>query len=376
MGIVHAPSLELGAPAPSFVLSAAASGAPVFSLAALRGAPVVLAFAGLHGPSGRGGEPAVTENEGPVLARIRAQLRGLGASLVLLSERGVWSFRPDDDIDRVAEATPLLTEEVRRAARLFGALPEADGPPLVSVFILDSDGRLRFSRLLPDAQPAGMGGAVADALVAAGEALVARPQSAVTLSRREWVVASLVAGFALAFLDGCRPRNVPVGTTSGSAPRSTDEELDVVLRVNGVDRTVRIDPRVTLLDALRERLALTGSKKGCDHGQCGACTVLVDGRRVLGCLTLAVAARGAEVETIEGLAKGDDLHPVQAAFLAKDGLQCGYCTPGQIMSAVALLREGRAKTDDEVREAMSGNLCRCGAYPNIVAAIQLGRKGA
>ena len=137
---------------------------------------------------------------------------------------------------------------------------------------------------------------------------------------------------------------------------------------------MRVEPRVTLLDALRERLGLTGTKKGCDHGQCGACTVLVDGRRVNSCLVLAIMTEGQKITTIEGLARGDELHPVQAAFIAEDGFQCGYCTPGQIMSAVALLAEGRAKTDAEVREAMSGNLCRCGAYPGIVAAVQRARK--
>jgi xanthine dehydrogenase YagT iron-sulfur-binding subunit len=131
-----------------------------------------------------------------------------------------------------------------------------------------------------------------------------------------------------------------------------------------------LDPRTTLLDALREHLRLTGAKKGCDHGQCGACTVHMNGRRVLSCLTLAVAAQGKEITTIEGLAHGDVLHPVQQAFLDRDGFQCGYCTPGQIMSAVALLREPCGPNDDDVRECMSGNLCRCGAYPNIVAAIQ------
>ncbi len=147
----------------------------------------------------------------------------------------------------------------------------------------------------------------------------------------------------------------------------------VALTVNGKRHEVQLDPRVTLLDLLREHLGLTGTKKGCDHGQCGACTVLVDGRRIYSCLTLAVMHTGAKVTTVEGLADGDTLHPVQAAFLKHDAFQCGYCTPGQICSAVALLAEGRARTDAEVREQMSGNLCRCGAYPNIVAAVQEAR---
>ena len=145
---------------------------------------------------------------------------------------------------------------------------------------------------------------------------------------------------------------------------------DITLRVNGQARTVRVEPRVTLLDALRERLDLTGTKKGCDHGQCGACTVHVDGRRTLSCLTLAVMVQGKEITTIEGLAKGEELHPMQAAFLKHDGFQCGYCTPGQIMSGVACVQEGHATTDAQAREWMSGNLCRCGAYANILAAVR------
>ena len=145
---------------------------------------------------------------------------------------------------------------------------------------------------------------------------------------------------------------------------------DMRLKVNGTTRTLRAEPRTTLLDALRENLDLTGTKKGCDHGQCGACTVLVDGRRVNSCLTLAVMAQDKEVTTIEGLAKGEELHPMQAAFLKHDGFQCGYCTPGQIMSGVACVSEGHAKTDDQAREWMSGNLCRCGAYANILAAVR------
>ncbi len=145
----------------------------------------------------------------------------------------------------------------------------------------------------------------------------------------------------------------------------------ISLNVNGVPRDVEIeDPRVTLLDLLRERLQLTGTKKGCDRGQCGACTVLVDGRRINSCLALAVSHDGAEITTIEGLAHGESLHPVQAAFIAHDGFQCGFCTPGQIMSAVGLIEEGRAGADPErIREEMSGNLCRCGAYHGIVEAV-------
>jgi xanthine dehydrogenase YagT iron-sulfur-binding subunit len=146
-------------------------------------------------------------------------------------------------------------------------------------------------------------------------------------------------------------------------------ELPVRLRVNGAIRELSVDSRVTLLDALRERLALTGTKKGCDQGACGACTVLADGKRILSCLTLAVTCEGRDITTIEGLAT-DNEHPVQRAFIAHDAFQCGFCTPGQIMSAVALLAEGRTHTDKEIREFMSGNICRCGAYPNIVAAIR------
>jgi xanthine dehydrogenase YagT iron-sulfur-binding subunit len=141
------------------------------------------------------------------------------------------------------------------------------------------------------------------------------------------------------------------------------------LRVNGAVRELDIEARVTLLDALRERLGLTGTKKGCDQGACGACTVLADGKRVLSCLTLAVTCEGRDITTIEGLSDGGD-HPLQQAFIARDAFQCGFCTPGQIMSAVALLAEGRAGSDAEIREFMSGNICRCGAYPNIVAAIR------
>jgi xanthine dehydrogenase YagT iron-sulfur-binding subunit len=172
---------------------------------------------------------------------------------------------------------------------------------------------------------------------------------------------------------------------------SSTEKLNVELRINRETHRIQLDPRVTLLDVLREQLNLTGAKKGCDQGQCGACTVLADGKRVLACLSLAVAHQGLEITTIEGLAEGDQLHPMQAAFMECDGFQCGYCTPGQIISAVALMKESgdevpshvtpdvlRAPgladlSDEEIRERMSGNICRCGAYPNIVDAVKHAR---
>jgi xanthine dehydrogenase YagT iron-sulfur-binding subunit len=155
------------------------------------------------------------------------------------------------------------------------------------------------------------------------------------------------------------------------------QTIPLTLDINGTPHALAVEPRVTLLDALREQLHLTGTKKGCDQGQCGACTVLVDGRRVLSCLTLAVQAEGCEITTIEGIAgENGELHPVQAAFLEHDAFQCGYCTPGQILSAVACIREGHAGSDAEIREYMSGNLCRCGAYNTIVDAVRQAAEAA
>lgn len=164
------------------------------------------------------------------------------------------------------------------------------------------------------------------------------------------------------------PAAVPpaAAQAAGSSPAA----LKIALRVNGAEHQLALDPRTTLLDALREHLHLTGSKKGCGLGQCGACTVLMDGKRVKSCLSLAALVEGREITTIEGLAQGEQLHPLQAAFIERDAFQCGYCTPGQIMAGVACIAEGHAASPQEIRDWMSGNLCRCGAYDNIVAAIQ------
>ena len=187
--------------------------------------------------------------------------------------------------------------------------------------------------------------------------------SAFELSRRTVLKAGAL-GTAVATLPlaGCSSAPEPVPPTTGP--------VEVSLRVNGEVRRVAVEPRVTLLDAVRERIGLTGTKKGCDRGECGACTVLVEGRRIKSCMTLAVMQDGREVTTVEGLTSGDELHPVQAAFIRQDGFQCGFCTPGQLVSAVAVIEEGHTSSDDEIREWMSGNLCRCSCYPNIVAAVR------
>lgn len=179
-----------------------------------------------------------------------------------------------------------------------------------------------------------------------------------------------IAGTSAAITLGPKLMGATAAMAGKPAAATASAVVDVRLRINGKDFPLKLDPRVTLLDTLREHLHLTGSKKGCDHGQCGACTVLVNGRRINSCLSLALTHEGDEITTIEGLARGDELHPMQAAFVEHDGFQCGYCTPGQICSAVALVKEGHATSDAEIQEWMSGNICRCGAYPNILAAIK------
>ena len=191
-------------------------------------------------------------------------------------------------------------------------------------------------------------------------------------SRRDFLKQSTLLS-ALALTPAAMVKAAESGWDEGIA--AAIEKLPLKVEINGVAHALSVEPRVTLLDLLREQLHLTGTKKGCDLGQCGACTVHVDGRRINSCMTLAIMQNGKKITTIEGLAKGDQLHPMQEAFIKHDGFQCGYCTPGQIMSAVACIREGHANTDADIREYMSGNICRCGAYSNIIAAISEVKNG-
>ena len=365
--------LQVGAPAPAFQLRGARG--DILALSGLDGQPTVLAFA-------EAWEAPSAED----LEQIRAELRALGAFLLIVSKTIVLGFRPDDDRELVESSDDVLRRDAAAVARRYG-VADRSGTITPALLVIDRQGIVRFASTITG-DGANLASTLTAALALAGRALYTErihlptlgekvPASAGTFSRREILVSSVAFGFALALLEACGGQRRPAiggGLPSGAEP--IEGEIPITLNVNGVERSLRIDPRTTLLDALRERLFLTGAKKGCDMGQCGACTVLVDGRRINSCLSLAIMQRGAKITTIEGLSDGTALHPVQAAFIAEDGFQCGYCTSGQIMSAVALLAEGRARTDAEIREQMSGNLCRCGAYPNIVAAVQRARKGA
>jgi xanthine dehydrogenase YagT iron-sulfur-binding subunit len=192
----------------------------------------------------------------------------------------------------------------------------------------------------------------------------------VSIRRRTFLKAAATVGIVAAAPGASAGPVVPTAAGTPPAAVPPGASAEITLSVNGARHLLAVEPRVTLLDALRDRIGLTGTKKGCDRGECGACTVLVDGERIKSCLTLAVMRQGCEITTVEGLAAGDDLHPVQEAFIRHDAFQCGGCTPGQIMSAVACIAEGHAGSDEEIREWMSGNICRCAAYQNIVAAVR------
>jgi len=349
--------LQVGDRAPSFsdLLAAAGLGAAPDDGTEPTDAPTVVAlFAG--------GESFASERE---LEAIRGDLRALGAVLLAVSPRWSWAFRPEEERPATEPALHAVEGEAAPLFARFGVDGDPSGGGLRGLFVVDASGEVRFAHRLGPGESTTLQTAVA----AASRAMLLPPVCRSGASRREFLLLSLLTGFAVAVADGCHPAG-PV-RDAGSIPR---DEVDLTLQINGQRHALRVEPRVSLLDALRENLALTGTKKGCDHGQCGACTVLVDGRRVLSCLTLAVAVDDAKITTIEGLGSPEALHPMQAAFVAEDALQCGYCTPGQIMSAVGLVAEGHAHDDDDIRELMSGNICRCGAYPNIVTAIRRAQK--
>jgi xanthine dehydrogenase YagT iron-sulfur-binding subunit len=330
------------------------------SLRGYRGSPVVLTFAPTRW------DPAAAEHV-ENYNRLTAKLPGLaGARLLRIGREGPWRELGFADGEL---SIPVISDGGAELARLYGVENRA------AVFVIDAEGVIRWRHLAGDAI------ALPDDL---GLALVAREEdehrASTAWTRREFVATTMAASFAMAFLPFTRRAHMQAPSVAAKAPAGASDTIAVTLKVNGSALQLQLEPRVTLLDALREYAAMPGTKKGCDHGQCGACTVHVDGRRVLSCLTFAVMQQGKSITTIEGLAQsvgatGDALHPMQQAFLVHDGFQCGYCTPGQIMSACAMVKEPWGSEDGDVREAMSGNICRCGAYPNIVAAIQEVRRG-
>ncbi|WP_374940608.1 2Fe-2S iron-sulfur cluster-binding protein [Hymenobacter sp. NBH84] len=328
--------MQTGDLAPDGVLP---SGSP---LSSLRGQPVILAFAPDEW------NPMLA-HQSTIFARLSQEFGG-GAAFV----------------DTATDDWHSLDCRSTLAAQ-FGVAGQR------ALFLLDEQGVVRWKTVVSPGQDL-QSGQVLTAL----EALYASPVTADNekaasggLSRRTFVTATLAAA-ALLLLPGCGSSASDSHTVETAAAGTSSDQVPVVLTINGLSHQLQLDPRVALLDALRENLHLTGTKKGCDHGQCGACTVHLDGQSALSCLTLAVMSQGKNITTIEGLAQGDKLHPVQEAFLQHDAFQCGYCTPGQIMAAAALLQDPHTPTGSavELREAMSGNLCRCAAYPNIIAAIQ------
>jgi xanthine dehydrogenase YagT iron-sulfur-binding subunit len=334
-----------------------------------RGRPVVIALCRRFAP---------TRWDDEATRSLRAELRGLGASLVVATAGGgVVLLEPDDELEPLRLADDDSWSCADELAAALGGMPGTGDAFALVMCGADERPNWRWSA------PGAVEDEAAALVKAVGHAAAVRRHSwqehaappegrPSGINRRDMMGLTVGAALALALSEGparAAPRPAGSPATPGAQARP------VTLDVNGRQRVVTLEPRVSLLDALREHLGLSGTKKGCDHGQCGACTVLVDGRRIVSCMTLAVMQEGARITTIEGLAKGNDLHPMQAAFVRHDAFQCGYCTPGQIMSALGLLSEGHARSPEDIREQMSGNICRCGAYSNIVAAIAEVRRG-
>jgi xanthine dehydrogenase YagT iron-sulfur-binding subunit len=351
------PSPGIGSPAPEFEL-ADASGKPI-TAQALRGHPVILAFFPQRWDPSRSQQLAHFND-------LVAQVPGVNADLLGITSDGVWcnlAFH-DEDV-----SVPVLTDLDPRGdiAEQFGVSGEQ------AVVVIDARGIIRWRHTGP------IDATNTSALLATLAALAPDPDAPrrlsdvprestarLTPSRRDFIATALAAAVVLS----AAPLEAKAERIAKATAAKLPAPVPITLNVNGRVIALNVEPRVTLLDALREYAALTGTKKGCDHGQCGACTVHIDGRRELSCMTFAVMQQRAKITTVEGLATGDTLHSMQAAFIKHDGFQCGYCTPGQLMSATALLKEPCGNADADVRECMSGNICRCGAYPGIVAAIQ------
>ncbi|MDB4965780.1 MAG: (2Fe-2S)-binding protein [Myxococcales bacterium] len=317
------------------------------SLHDVRGRPTLIAFASRLDLEARRDQ-------------FRGELRSLGAALIVITRETIALLAPDDDVETLELVGDGGTDALFAH---FGVKPGADGAHPLGLFVVDGDEAVVWQQIATSA-----GTDDTEELLAALRRAATLRQEASSaaqplFNRREMIVTSLAGVLSVVFLERLGWARSP------APPAPTGATTSITLQVNGVTHKLDVEPRVTLLDALREQLGLTGTKKGCDHGQCGACTVLVGGRRIDSCLTLAIMHQTQPITTIEGLANGNGLHRMQAAFVAHDAFQCGYCTPGQIMSAVAMLEEGRVRSESDVREQMSGNLCRCAAYPNIVAAI-------